>query len=73
MRTLCETLDKPFRIYNKANFYVTKFYVDPEFKCLCNTMADIDIELITAGTQDHISGVERTIGLVEEHYRAIYH
>ena len=36
-------------------------------------MADIDIELCCVPAQEHVSEVERSIGVIKERFRSMYH
>ena len=72
-KVLNKGFDNVFRIYNKAGFRITELHVDPEFKFLKEVMKDIDIELNCSSAQEHVPDIERSIRVIKERFRALYH
>ena len=71
--TLMSAFDNVFRIYNKANFVIHKMHCDPEFRHLKDVMADVDIELQLCAAQEHVPEIERSIRVIKERFRSMYH
>ena len=47
--------------------------MDPEFKHLEDTMTDIDIKMNYCSAQEHVPEIERSICVIKERFRAMYH
>ena len=75
-----------FDIYNKADFFIKRFHVDPEFEFMKDQMKQLDIELAldqdsderkpdinVMAAQEHVSDIERAICVIKERYRCLWH
>ena len=71
--SICTALDNVFRIYNVNRFVVTKMRADPEFEMLRDVMLDLDIELECCSAQEHVPEIERSIRVIKERFRTLYH
>ena len=71
--SLMSALDNVFRIYNLNGFVISKMFADPEFVELKPTLADIDIELNCCSAQEHVPEIERSIRVIKERFRTMYH
>ena len=70
---MLKAFDTVFRIYNTAGFQIAKLFVDPEFRFIEDEMTDIDIEMHYCAVQEHVPEVERSIRVIKERFRAMYH
>ena len=81
------TLDKVFKIYNKAEFRIHTVYTDPEFRFMQDPLANLDVDMViederdsiddpninVAATQEHVPEIERMIRVIKERYRSLWH
>ena len=72
-KALNAAFDEVFRVYNRGGYTISRIYCDPEFRHLRQTMADIDIDLRCAAAQEHVSEIERSIRVIKERFRSMYH
>ena len=68
-----KAFNQVFRIYNHGGFTISKIHCDPEFHHLHDVLVDIDIELNCALAQQHVVEVERSIQVIKEQFRLVYH
>ena len=67
-------LIKIFRIYNTAGFLVTEIYCDNEFRPLVESLQDeFNISVNFAAPQEHVPEVERSIRVIKERVRGLFH
>jgi len=71
---LYSTLEKVFRLYNRADFTITTIRCDQEFKHLMDKVSDdLDIKMNYTATDEHVPEAEQNNRTIGERIRAAYH
>ena len=69
-----KTLDKAFRVYNKAGFRIKTIQCDGEYKAMMEKVSDeLDVTMNYTNAQDHESRAERNNRTIKEAFRTALH
>jgi hypothetical protein len=71
--TLEDKLTNVIKMYQRAGFKVSTIYCDNEFSPLRKILLDQNISCNVASAQEHVPDIERSIRVIKERIRAVWH